>query len=327
MPQPAQCLVCGCEPHSGQPRGRRVGAGRCVRGTSAALTVWHTGSVNKQANSDSVLSITTMNVNGIRAAYRKGLGEWLEDHQPDVLLLQEVRAQPRIAEDLLGSGWHTVVHDSALKGRSGVAVAVNRNTDLVEVEGEPTFGLEEDQADVDTGRWLEVPLRTAAGQALRVVSAYFHAGQVNDPRQDQKMRHLEAIDNWMADTLKQADEDTHALVGGDFNVVRGERDIKNWKGNYGKSSGVLDEEMEYLNRWVDEGWADTVRDLAGPDHGPYSWWSYRGRAFDNDTGWRIDYHYATPQFGRAAQRFKVHRAPAYDRRISDHAAVTVYYEV
>ena len=290
---------------------------------------WHTGRVNEPIENTESLSVTTMNVNGIRAAFRKGLGEWLEAAQPDVLLLQEVRAEPHIAEALLGDGWDTVVHDSAIKGRSGVAVAVNKRSGRASIsrENAPTTGLRSDEKPEDTGRWLEVPLETAGG-GLRVVSAYFHAGQIRHPKQEAKMAHLDAVNTRMDEMLDQsAAGGPQTLVAGDFNVVRAETDIKNWKGNYRKTSGVLDEEMEYLNRWVEDGWADTVRDLFGVGHGPYSWWSWRGRAFDNDTGWRIDYQYATPGLGRRARAHEVHRAPAWDQRISDHAAVTVIYRM
>lgn len=281
------------------------------------------------------LSVVTMNVNGIRAAYRRGMGEWLQEESPDVLLLQEVRAQPHVAEKLLGDGWDTVVHDSKIKGRSGVAVAVNRASEHVSVAAdvEPVMGLVDGEEDVDTGRWLEVTLEVG-GTNVRVVSAYFHAGAVGDPKQDAKMGHLDSIDQRMKEFLVEAEtpqgagenpRPTQTLVAGDFNVVRSDQDIKNWKGNYQKTSGVLDEEMEYLNRWVENGWGDTVRNLFGGGHGPYSWWSWRGRAFDNDTGWRIDYHYATPRLARGARSFQVHKAPAWDQRISDHAAITVEY--
>lgn len=279
------------------------------------------------------LSVVTMNVNGIRAAFRRGMGEWLEAESPDVLLLQEVRAEPHIAEKLLGDDWHTVVHDSEIKGRSGVAVAVNRKSDKVRLadEQEPVMGLDQGEEPVDTGRWLEAILQVGE-RRVRVVSAYFHSGTLGDPKQDAKMAHLDAIDERMEAMLEESmpeesegEDAIETLVAGDFNVVRSDHDIKNWKGNYQKTSGVLDEEMEYLNRWVSDGWGDTVRSLFGADHGPYSWWSWRGKAFDNDTGWRIDYHYATPALARGAQSFEVHKAPAWDKRISDHAAITVNY--
>ena len=102
---------------------------------------------------------------------------------------------------------------------------------------------------------------------------------------------------------------------------------KNWKPNHNKRAGVLDEEIAFLNQWVDEGWRDTVRDLAGDVQGPYSWWSWRGQAFVNNAGWRIDYQYATPALGERARSFKIGRADEYAERFSDHAPVSVTYDI
>ncbi len=271
-----------------------------------------------------------MNLNGIRAAFRRGLEQWLADNAPDVLLLQEVRAEAEIAEGLLGDKWETVIVPSEIKGRSGVGIAVRKDSGAVKMRAgsEPLIGLDPVEEPVDSGRWVEVQLETAAGTPVRMVSAYFHSGQKDSPKQDAKMSHLQRIDQRMSQLLSEAaNGGPQTLVAGDFNVVRGEHDVKNWKGNHNKSSGVLDEEMLFLNRWAGAGWHDTVRALAGPGPGPYSWWSWRGKAFDNDTGWRIDYHYATGELGQGAHEFDIHRAPAWDQRISDHAPVTVWYRI
>lgn len=283
----------------------------------------------------STFSVASVNVNGIRAAFRKGMQQWLDQATPDVLLLQEIRAEEEIAQDLLGEEYATVVAPSRLKGRAGVAVAVRKNSTGVGIaEGAlPRVGLLPEEVDVDTGRWIELDLVTARGRTLQAVSAYFHAGQVNHPKQDAKMRHLSLIDQKMRDMVggehidPVALENPQMLLAGDFNIVRSQRDIKNWKGNYNRTSGVLDEEMAYLNRWVSHGWSDVVRDLAGEVPGPYSWWSWRGRAFDNDTGWRIDYHFVTPLLAESAVRYRVDRARSWDTRFSDHAPVVVEFEI
>lgn len=264
--------------------------------------------------------ITSWNLNGIRAAERRGMTEWLTSFQPDVLLLQEVRAPDEIVTTILGEDWLVWSHPSEIKGRAGVAVAVRRGGPFN--GGEVTAGLGAGEAPEDTGRWLEVDL--SGPVPLTAVSAYFHAGQVGTPRQEAKMRHLPMIDNRLEYLLERGNP---ALVGGDFNIVRSEQDIKNWKGNYNKTSGVLDEEIAYVNDWVSRGWRDVVRDLAGSSQGPYSWWSWRGKAFDNDAGWRIDYHYATSSWAGRAKSYDIFRAPDWTQRISDHAPVTVTYEL
>ena len=119
-----------------------------------------------------------------------------------------------------------------------------------------------------------------------------------------------------------------ALMAGDLNVVRSEKDIKNWKPNHNKTAGVLDEEIAHLEGWFSQGWVDVQRQLAGPDaQGPYTWWSQRGKAFDNNTGWRIDYQVATPALAKKAQDFSIGRASSYAERWSDHAPLEVIYSI
>src|SRR5699024_5217388 len=187
--------------------------------------------------------------------------------------------------------------------------------------------------DFDTaGRWLEAEFRID-GVPLTVVSVYVHSGQVDTPKQDDKFRFLETLVNRL-DQLRRDKE--YVLVTGDVNVGHRTLDIKNWKGNV-KNSGFLPAERAYLDQIVgaesDEdyndgaglGWIDVGRKWAGEVEGPYSWWSQRGKAFDNDTGWRIDYHLATPGLATTVTNYAVDRAAAYDQRWSDHAPVVVDY--
>ena len=113
------------------------------------------------------------------------------------------------------------------------------------------------------------------------------------------------------------------LLTGDLNVAHREADLKNWKGNL-KKSGFLPQERAWFDRLLGVGaWVDVVRALSGDGPGPYSWWSWRGRAFDNDAGWRIDYQLATHGLASRASACRVERAAAYALRWSDHAPVTV----
>lgn len=280
-----------------------------------------------------MLKIATVNVNGIRAAFRKGMDTWLEQANPDVVLAQEVRASEEITQELFGDNWQVVVNASQLKGRAGVAVAIKKSCG---------WHLESSQADTvpvavpeDSGRWLEAVLvrdETGGGEdeRLRVISAYFHSGEVGTEKQEHKMAHLARIEERLKQLCSASSSDINGslvLVAGDFNVVHTALDIKNWKPNHNKRAGVLDEEIAFLNRWREQGWVDVVRTLAGQVQGPYSWWSWRGKAFDNDAGWRIDYHLATPQLARLARSQKIDRADAYDQRFSDHAPVVVAYSL
>ena len=116
---------------------------------------------------------------------------------------------------------------------------------------------------------------------------------------------------------------------GDWNIAHREADLKNWRGNR-KSSGFLPEERACLTRVLDPsegGYTDVVRALHPEAEGPYSWWSYRGRAFVSDAGWRIDYHVASPGLAGRAVKAYVERAATHDQRWIDHAPVTAVFEV
>nr|MCH9815017.1 hypothetical protein [Actinomycetes bacterium] len=118
------------------------------------------------------------------------------------------------------------------------------------------------------------------------------------------------------------DSGPDALVASDLNIAHQDIDLKNWKGRRG-SSGVLPEERAVLDTWQGQGWVDVGRQLTGLRPGPYSWWSQRGRAFDNDSGWRIDAIWATPSLSERASDHAIDKPPSWDERWSDHAAVVV----
>lgn len=265
-----------------------------------------------------MLRISTVNVNGIRAAWRKGMQEWLQARDADIVTLQEVRAPDAIVHEILeGSGYHVVHTEAAAKGRAGVAV-ISRL--------EPTshrVGNGDEYFD-DTGRWIESDLTLPDGSVLTVVSVYVHSGEAGTPKQEDKFRFLDQMSKRMAEL---GGMDGHALVTGDLNVAHTELDIRNWKGNL-KKSGFLPEERAYFDHFFgDLGWYDVHRHLAGPVDGPYTWWSMRGQAFDNDTGWRIDYQLATPELAQSARVAAVDRAASWGERWSDHAPLTIDYDL
>ncbi|MDO4607306.1 MAG: exodeoxyribonuclease III [Bowdeniella nasicola] len=271
-----------------------------------------------------MLSLCTINVNGIRAAARRGLPDWLTEAAPDVLLLQEVRATPAQMDATFETTDTIHLADCRIKGRAGVAVITALPHSRVQV------GLSKDEPDVDTGRWLEVDLQVPELDVpLTVISAYLHSGTVGTEKMDQKYAHLDRVNIRLAELAEQARAgDREVVMAGDFNIVRSEQDIKNWKGNYNKTAGVLQDEINYLDHWFDElGYVDVHRSLNPGVQGPYTWWSWRGKAFDNDAGWRIDYQMATPGFARLAREATVGRASSYDARFSDHAPLTIRYDM
>lgn len=272
------------------------------------------------------LTIATVNVNGIRAAVTNGMQGWLDERQPDIVTMQEVRAPDVMVADLVrqvtGPKW-SVVHDECeFKGRAGVAVAAKKPIAVARA-GLKIHSNKNASAFNDTGRWIEADLDTPDGKGLTVISAYVHTGDAESP---EKMKEKLAF-MWAAKDRLRAlvGSKRHVLLTGDLNVAHKEVDLKNWKGNL-KSAGFLPEERVWFDELFDElGLVDVARRLSGEGPGPYSWWSWRGKAFDTDAGWRIDYHIATPGLADAAVDTAVDRAPSYAERWSDHAPVVVTY--
>jgi exodeoxyribonuclease-3 len=275
----------------------------------------------------STLRIASVNVNGVRAAYRKGMGDWLAARDVDVLALQEVRASTDDLTGLLGDEWDVLHDEATAKGRAGVALASRRRATIHRV----TFGAD----DFDSaGRWLEADYEVG-GRSLTVVSTYVHSGEVGTPKQVEKYRFLDAMEARLPEIRAHSEL---AVVMGDLNVGHRTLDIKNWKGNV-KKAGFLPEERAYVDRFVGAegdpdynagaglGWVDLGRRFAGEVPGPYTWWSQRGQAFDTDTGWRLDYQLATPALADLARSYEVDRAASYDTRWSDHSPVVVDYEL
>lgn len=264
-----------------------------------------------------MLTVSTVNVNGLRAASRKGFLEWLADTAADVVCLQETRAEPEqlpaAARD--PEGWHRVLAPSSVKGRSGVAIYSRAEPSATAIG----FGSAEFD---DSGRYVAVEL-----PELLVASLYLPSGDAGTPKQDEKERFMaEFLPHLHALRARAEAAGKEALVCGDWNIAHAEIDLKNWKGNR-KSAGFLPEERAWLSQVFDEaGYVDVVRRQYPEGPGPYSWWSYRGKAFDNDSGWRIDYHAATAGLAARAVDAQVEKAPSYDKRWSDHAPVTVTYQ-
>ena len=263
-----------------------------------------------------MITIASVNVNGLRAATKNGMHGWLATRQPDVVTLQEVRAPDELVAGLMGDDWHVVHAEASAKGRAGVAVA-SRQPIAAWRRGddEPCF--------VGTGRWIEADLTLPDGTALTVISAYAHTGDAEVPaRMTEKLAFFDAMTARLEALRATGNE---VLLTGDLNVAHRDIDLKNWKGNIGVA-GCHPDERQRFDHWFSElGWVDVARQLAGEVPGPYSWWSYRGRAFDTDAGWRIDYHIATPGLAARAVDSSVDRAPSYAERWSDHAPVVVNY--
>ena len=256
----------------------------------------------------------------MRAAVRQrspenlGLLSWLEQTATDVVCLQETRADDdQVAAALapaLDTGWHLASAQPHLKGRSGVAVL--SRTPFTDVR----IGLVATEF-AEHGRYIEVDLPGGT----TVASVYVHTGEAGTERQLEKERFMAALTARMAEL---AADGRDAVLCGDWNIAHTENDIKAWKANVRKA-GFLPEERQWLSELMASGWVDVVRRHHPDQPGPYSWWSWRGKAFDTDAGWRIDYHLATPTLADRALSARVEKPAAYALRWSDHAPVTVEF--
>ncbi|MFG2560603.1 exodeoxyribonuclease III [Streptomyces sp. NPDC048496] len=271
-----------------------------------------------------MLTVTSVNVNGLRAAAKKGFTEWLAQTDADVICLQEVRAEPHQLADEVREpdGWHAVHAPAAAKGRAGVSLYTRRAPERVQI-GFGGFGDAGSEEFDDSGRYVEVDL-----PGVTVASLYLPSGEVGTERQDEKERFMGAFLSYLKGLgARAAAGGREVLVCGDWNIAHQEVDLKNWKGNK-KNSGFLPEEREWLTRVFDEAaYVDVVRALHPDEEGPYSWWSYRGRAFDNDTGWRIDLIVSSPGLATKAVKAYVEKAASHEERWSDHAPVTAVFNL
>jgi exodeoxyribonuclease-3 len=255
------------------------------------------------------LKITTWNVNGLRAAVRKGFWEYLEVVGPDVLLLQEVRARPeQLPEELREpEGWHVYWNPADRPGYSGTAIWSRFPIKL-------HTGQSGDCHVDDEGRLIEA---TTGG--LRVACVYLPSGSSSSERQGVKDRWLVHFRGWLDE--RRAGEPL--IFGGDINIAHTERDIFHAKSN-AQTSGFLPHEREWFGGVLESGWHDLVREFHGEVAGPYSWWSNRGRARELDRGWRIDYLMCNAALRPRFRGAEICRAAALE--VSDHAPVSVVLE-
>jgi len=259
-----------------------------------------------------LFKLTSLNLNGIRSAAAKGVEAWLEQHAPDCICVQEVKAQQ---PDLAGkfdrlAGMFGYFHLAEKKGYSGVGIYTRHEpSDVIAGYGSPEFDAE--------GRYLEARFDTP-GRRFSVISCYFPSGSSGPERQAAKYRFLAGF----YPVLQRLAAGRDFVLCGDVNIAHQEIDLKNWKGNR-KNSGFLPEERAWLSRVIDElGLVDVYRRLQPHATGEaYTWWSNRGQAWANNVGWRLDYHLATPAIAALARSQAIYK----EQRFSDHAPITIEY--
>jgi exodeoxyribonuclease-3 len=254
------------------------------------------------------MRIISANLNGIRAAAKKGFFTWLSRQRADVVCIQETKAQVHqlTAEMLEPNGFHGYFHDAEKKGYSGVAIFSKQQPDNVRI------GLDLPEWDAE-GRYIQADYGD-----LSIASLYLPSGSSSDIRQEAKLRFMDQLTPIMQEMINSGRE---YILCGDWNIVHKKIDIKNWTSNQ-KNSGCLPEERAWLTRLFDElGWVDAFRMV---NHKPdqYTWWSNRGNARANNVGWRIDYHIATPGIAKKATRDRIYK----DKWFSDHAPLIIDYD-
>lgn len=253
------------------------------------------------------LTITTLNVNGLRSADRRGFRDWLARAQPDVLCLQEVRADQAALDPALWAppGWRVAWNVAEQKGYSGTAVWVRDA-----FPASFTVGTGHARGD------LEGRVTGAHLAGLDVWSLYMPSGSSGPERQAWKYAYMDHMWGWLAERRASG---RPTLVCGDINIAHTAMDIKNAKPNE-KNSGFLPDERAWMTRLFAGGWQDVFR-VANPKTVAYSWWSNRGQARANDVGWRIDYLFATPDVRVLAS--DIDRGAS----LSDHAPVSARVEI
>ena len=255
------------------------------------------------------MKIISANLNGIRAAHRKGFFDWLPKQKADVICIQETKAQTHqlVDEILSPKGFHSSFHDAVKKGYSGVALYMKKEPDQIITD--PGWG------DYDQeGRYIQ-----ADYGKLSVISLYLPSGSSSEERQAKKFGFMDRFYPLLEAMSKDGRD---YIICGDWNIAHKEIDLKNWKGNK-KNSGFLPEEREWLTKLFDEvGFVDAFREV-NQEADQYTWWSNRGQSWAKNVGWRIDYQILSPSLKGKARSVEIYK----DERFSDHAPLIMTYDL
>jgi exodeoxyribonuclease-3 len=222
------------------------------------------------------MRIISYNTNGIRAAMKKGLVEWLQANPADIICIQETKANKEDVDvkALEALGFETYWFSAQKKGYSGVAVLTKIKPDFVE------YGHKIDHSDFE-GRAIRLDFKD-----ITLINAYFPSGTSGDERQTYKYKWLDEMNDYLNELRKKRKK---IILTGDYNIAHTEIDIHDPKGNK-NSSGFLPEERAWMTKFLSNGWIDSFR-FKNPDtKGAYSWWSQRFPSVRlQNKGWRIDY--------------------------------------
>ena len=255
------------------------------------------------------MRIITLNCNGIRAAARKGLFNWLATVDADIVCLQETKAQIDQLTDPIfhPDNFHSYYFDADKKGYAGTALYCRAKPLNI------TKGLGFEIADSE-GRYLQADFN-----GLSVASLYLPSGSAGEERQARK---LAFMGQYMQHMEMLRKDDREYIICGDWNICHKEIDLKNWKANK-KNSGFLPEERQWLDElYYELGFIDAFR-IVNQEAGQYSWWSNRGQARAKNVGWRLDYHVISPGLQDKVISAEIYTA----QNFSDHAPVILDYNI
>ena len=251
-----------------------------------------------------MVTIISYNVNGIRAALKKGWSEWAKATNADIIALQEIKAKTdqlelSIFEDL---GYHHYWFSAQKKGYSGVALLCKEKPLNVE------YGCGIEKYDFE-GRVIRADFKDYS-----VISVYFPSGTTGGVRQDFKMSFLADFQKYVGSLKKQI---PNLIISGDYNICHEAIDIHNPVANK-NTSGFLPEERAWVTAFIKSGFIDSFRYLnKNPNH--YSWWSYRAASRERNKGWRIDYHMISDSLLSRLKRVAI----LSDAKHSDHCPILV----
>ena len=253
------------------------------------------------------MRLVSWNVNGVRAAVKKGLLDWLDHERPDILCIQETKAHTdQLSSEILQDhGYKTYWHSGERRGYSGVATFCKEEPLYVQ-EG---LGIEKYDRE---GRVL-----LTEHDGFLLYNIYFPNGQKDDVRLQFK---LDFYDDLLPIINEQVESDNNVIVAGDWNTAHFPIDLARPRENI-RTSGFMPVERERLDTYVDNGWVDTFR-LFHPEPGRYSWWSYRMGARDRNIGWRIDYFFVNGSFAESCLDADIHD----DVMGSDHCPISLSIE-
>ena len=255
------------------------------------------------------MKIVTFNANGIRSAARKGFFEWMQDSDPDVVCMQELKAhRDQLAENLLApQGYRGYFQFAEKKGYSGTAIYCKAPPSDVKV------GLGWNDFDSE-GRLVRIDYNN-----LSIISIYLPSGTSSDDRQ--KFKEI-ILDRLRPVLLNFRKEKRDFIICGDINIAHKPVDLRNWKGNR-NNSGFLPQERAWMD-WLfgEAGYVDAFR-VINSRPGQYTWWSNRGEAYAKNVGWRLDYHIVTAGLSKRTESVSVFR----ETKFSDHAPVIVNFDI